>query len=1404
MTHKKLGTLWLCLLIGLVVITSAQEAPEELPPDEGTLSVNYFGELGWTVKYGLGDSRELSRRGYANQLLFEQYIALTLDAGVQVDWPISGVLRVSAQLDNRKSNNLQSFKLGYTAQSVEAAFEDFSMRAGSSEFVATDRLLKGLRFSWGISETMQLSGKFARVEGVAESRVFRGNTSRQTVEFTLTDPDQPWREASYQRNLKGLEYFQLRSYVPGFTVVSLRFELTPELRTLLTNYGLDYLIEIIQDDPEPEVVPELYDVLIENGSNVLVLKRPALELLREQLRTYIEDYNDEHNLNLFDENAKEYPLGEGTEYEQGFLKSLGKIVRLATPDEAFALDSAKRGRFFSLGSQNIKEETLKVEVKRQGTYVQLPDPDLPRFQFTLFAEPGIMALDFPEEFFANPQSAVRVTFDYTVPGGLYILGLAVLQNSERVYIKREGEQEYKPLRRNQDYQMDYETGALLLLPPYDVLGDKDELKIEYELMRGGLGGFAEHQRVFTGLSYQWAPWPFLKLSFDALRAFDTPPPEEGRDRLRTMPNTHSVLGFSSQLDLGDLKADLKLGYTENIFPTVPFRGATEYHSNERLHQRNRVNVIAGLSFEGRRVTMFGHQNGLLVYDGSRWQEFTTAHGLSGRGVRGIAVQRNTVLIATDSGLSMVKLEPGRPALESFAKPINWKRFYSLDGLPHNETHDVFIDRSGTVWVGTKGGLARVPLAQITERGAWKVLKKSNTPALRSEVIKKLASDGTRLYLGTPEGLVLYDPETGQFSEIAELRGQEIFDLAAAGTTVYAATAQGIYELAYLPPLPSEGEGSREVRGGGWRVADLKVQALAVQGAELWYGTEIGLFRLGSDLPVVQEYSITAIEKNARSEQLWVGPRATPAFEMPLWEIDSSNLVKARSQAETRLNGRDEFRFEDIAPQKNTDHGWLAQLSAQYKLGSLELKALLEGITPEFLAIGQESRQDAHRLTLSAAWPVSPALSLSGNHVMSLVGGWRTFVMTDTVRATWKPWADGPQLTSTLALELTDRDLQDRSVGFDTTKVTLNLKGDHKLAPVGFLPLVQEITLGGTYDGLLTLARLGRSALDSKVGLTVGVAMTPSLKLRGSLTLGDRRVFGVQQLPGDSDLGYTLGGDWQNTFGFGQLTTTYTQTTRLRAGRGSFDENASVNLRFSDLTLVGIKLSPTLALSGRRATSIGGTTPSGTLTLTAEGRTLFSYDTLSGSLSTRHTLSSDVRSLRDSLKHEFSGSLAWALSPQLQPRFELGLTLETLTHPTLGSKQTVRPRARLSLDWAPPNSMWKTGVDLFWQMTLSERERTNTFELGGRASWDPLDELSLSFEARASLDLGLRDKRSVNAATWEMSVQGEYDLGTLCAPALDGSECSVSASLGYSGRLDRSIAIPFGQGIFLQAQLGLNF
>lgn len=1356
--------------------TQPAEEPPTQEPEEGPLSVNYFGELGWIVKYGLGDSRELSRRGYANQLLFEQYIALTIDAGAQVTWPLNGILKVSAQLDNRKSNNLQSFVFGFKNESLEAWFKDFSMAQGSSDFVVADRLLKGLIATWQVSESISLTGKLARVEGVAETRTFRGNTARETVRFTLNDPDRPWTEASYQRNLRGLEFFSLPSYVPGFTTISLRFPLGGELRALLDDYGLSYLHEMIEKEPNPEIEADFYEVVTENGKNSLILKRASLELLRDQMRAYIDDYNDEQD--LFGDKAKEYPLAEGTDYEKGFLGRLSKFVQLGAGDERLALESARRGRFFVLGRDKVSEDSLKVELKRQEAFVKLPDPELPEFNFSLYAEQGLLALDFPEEFFRDPRSEVRVTFDYAVSGGLYVLGLAVLQNSERVYLNE------KLLRREVDYQMDYETGALLLLPPHDSLTEKDELKIEYELMRGGLGGFAEHQRAFFGFSLDWRPWSFLKLTLEALRAADNPPGAEGKDRLRTMSNAHTVFGVRAALNLDNLDLTLKAGYANNIFP--PGR-------NQRRNQVNQINAIFSLQTERRRVTFFGHQNGLLVYDGTRWQDFSTAQGLSGRGVRAIAAQKNAILVATDSGLSLVRLDPGKPVLDSLAKPINWKRFYRLDGLPHNTVHDVLIDDNGIVWIATQEGLARVPLAQIEEKHAWKIYKKADAPGLTSDRILRLAHDGTRLYLGTGQGLFIYDPATERFEAVPALQGEFIYDLAASGATVYAATKLGVYQF---------------FGGGalGWAVEDLKVLAVAVWGEELWYGTEIGLFRTGSDAPILQEYAITAIEKSGEAG-LWAGAKALETYQMPLWQIDFSGKSTEYAQVQTRLNGRDEYRFADISAEKNTDRGWLTQVNAQYKLGTVDLKATIDSVVPQFLPIGREERQDAHRVTLGASAPILPNLTVSGEHVMGFSERLRTFSMSDALRAQWQPWADGPQLHGNLSLELLEQDRFDRTTGFDTTKFAYGLKVDHKLEVSQWLPVAQDLVVGATYDGTITGGARGRAFFDAKLGLNATLSLTPSLKVRGTLGFNERVSPGFRGGPPrrDGDLAWSLGGDWQYNLEFAKLNATYNRATRQRLpeGRGSLDENASVDLRFSDLKIAEAKLTPTLTLSAKRNLPVGAKEKSGLLSLSAEGRLSGAWQAFAGSLSVKQSLSTDVRSARDVLKQELNGNIDWALSPELKPRMDFGLSLDTLVHPTLGRKETIRQRARLSLSWDPPGP-WRTGGDLFWQMAISERERTTTYELGSQTSWQPFDKLSLSLDARAALNRGMREQKPLNTADWELVLKSDYDLGVSCAPGLIESTCSFAATLGYAGKFDPNARLPWSNSLFAQAQLGLNF
>ncbi|MFO3797842.1 MAG: hypothetical protein ACK8QZ_11275, partial [Anaerolineales bacterium] len=133
--------------------------------------------------------------------------------------------------------------------------------------------------------------------------------------------------------------------------------------------------------------------------------------------------------------------------------------------------------------------------------------------------------------------------------GVYFLGLSVLPGSERVYLNDE------LLVRNKDYTVDYEAGLLTL---FRSVGAGDVVRVDFERQRGALGVPVEYERYFLGATLELGA---VRLGVYQAADVGTPTPTS-----RTMPNTHSVLGLGAQLSLGDLAADLKLGYTENIFP----------------------------------------------------------------------------------------------------------------------------------------------------------------------------------------------------------------------------------------------------------------------------------------------------------------------------------------------------------------------------------------------------------------------------------------------------------------------------------------------------------------------------------------------------------------------------------------------------------------------------------------------------------------------------------------------------------------------------------------------------------------------------------------------------------------------------------------------------------------------
>ncbi|MFQ6033634.1 MAG: hypothetical protein ACE5KR_02105, partial [Candidatus Bipolaricaulia bacterium] len=126
--------------------------------------------MSWIVKYGLGDPRGLIDKGYADQFLLEQALSVDAEGGVRMEWPLAGVLSISAHLDNQKAENLQILAIKYKGQDLQGQFGDFTV-AGNTDFTGYDKKLKGLKVDWTPQENLAVRGILSRVEGIPQVKV---------------------------------------------------------------------------------------------------------------------------------------------------------------------------------------------------------------------------------------------------------------------------------------------------------------------------------------------------------------------------------------------------------------------------------------------------------------------------------------------------------------------------------------------------------------------------------------------------------------------------------------------------------------------------------------------------------------------------------------------------------------------------------------------------------------------------------------------------------------------------------------------------------------------------------------------------------------------------------------------------------------------------------------------------------------------------------------------------------------------------------------------------------------------------------------------------------------------------------------------------------------------------------
>ncbi len=871
-----------------------------------SFTIHVTGQKTWGIEIGFGDPTLLSLEGFsAGQL------TLTQSLWAQIEGTVLDFLKVRASFNDQLGPGFQDFLVILDRKPWYAELGRFVVGGEGDALGVYNKRVLGAKVQVS-REHIGLGVLLARLEGISESLVFRGATAHRELLFFFDDPDRPWLPASYSVSVEGLFYFELRlPFIEGFSIPKLSFRVGPEFQKFLSDWGLEYLWEIAEKNFS-WVLPSGAYLVIQDGGDVLLLRTEPKTLLRNRVLDLIDLYNTAQGLT--GTNKKSYPFVLDSELEAAFLSRLAGFADLEVDGELYPLEKAGRRRYLSLGETGIQEDSLEVEVRLPGAgeFRPLTDPALSNYSVRLFGEKGVLRLDFPAEFFRS-GAALRVNFDYSREGSSFFLGLSIIPGSERVYLNGQ------LLKKDQDYSIDYEAGFLVV---FVTLGPQDELRVDFERQRGGLGVSTEYERYFLGATLALGPG-----SLGVWQATDVGKPTPTS---RTMPNTHSLGVFSWKGSLGEWEYSLRLGFSQNVFPQ---------DDNARFPERNKINAIASVRTADGEALVFAHQNGITVYRAGKFSSYGPAEGMAGRAALALLPLPQKLLIGTDSGLTLVDLsEPG-----AFDRVRSWTRLYP-DDWNKNRTEKFrgkkvvsFAFDGNRIFMVTDAELIILSPQDLANPKEWQRLELPE-----GEPTALLWADF--LYLGMKDGL--FRRVEGKWERVPGVPGP-----------IHALLFRG-GEL-----LVANDEGIRVLQGGvgsGWIAYGSPVRALAFWKDFVWYVTPEGIFREG-ELVLSGEFTALGVGLDA----LWAGTKADTDYRLDLWRIDPNG---ARfSQAQTKIDGRDLGQFLDPPAEAHTRAGPSASLSLRRKLDVWDLGISLYSQFPGYEEIGSSRRSDAHGLSFSAIY-----------------------------------------------------------------------------------------------------------------------------------------------------------------------------------------------------------------------------------------------------------------------------------------------------------------------------------------------------------------------------------------------------------------------------------------------------
>ena len=934
----------LCILVCLLVLFAIGALAQE---DE-SYSVQLDGRKTWTLRWGLGDALGLAASGLtAGHLTLDQTLA------VDISGRALSILSIEAHFDDRQSDSLQSLAITLDSERLDGILGDFA---------AHGKKMKGLQLEYTFGDAV-LTGVASKLEGVSESKTFIGQKAHEEITYSAYSKADPPRLRPYKRQIDGLYAYPLTVfYVEEFSEVNLSFDVSAGLRSVLTQYGLDYLSDVLAENASFALEEWEYQVVGEE-EQVLLLSEDVIDLVRDRLEVVIDLYNEANDLS--GEDAKEYPFSRNTAYEVEFLETVASHVRVSVDAEEHPILDAVRHRFYHLGREGVVIASLSVEVSFDGvTFDLITNPLYAEYRAEVFSEAGILEVEFPEEFFTN-ESAIRVNFDHTVTGGVFMLGLSIIPGSDRVSVNDVS------LERDVGYMIDYEIGMLVLLIE---VKETDVIRVDYERFSGGVfGSAADYATYFYGLTLDWPISEHLIVQASLLQSAEDPESVSDPDSVRTMPNRHTIAGVSGTISLDGFNADFLAAYSNDRFP---------FDDNARLNQANEIAAIAATE----EYTFFGHYGGLTVKRAGEWITYGTSHGLAGRSIRAVAVGDETLFIGTNGGLTVVSLD----GLSPLDRIGNWTNYHANEeeGLPSASVTALFL-ADGVLWIGTDVGLAAVRLEEIDESEGW--LRFDDD--VEFGAVSALAGDSEMLFVGTEDGLYQYSLVTEEWVRMQGSEGLRIHDLSLFDGTLYVASSGGLRSY-------------RDGIGTGWLVLGKAVYAVEAVDGLLVFGTEAGLIDAEDGEVLLADSTVTALTEE--DGMVWVGTRANADYELTIWAHGES--VDEYDPSETGIDGRDPFGFVDAVGEEHTSEGFIERATFRHAADGFTLSGRFENVSPSYRSIGSLGRSDSTGWDLAVTWELGGEADLSLSHGYDIVGRLSEDPETMMVNDLSLQWTFGPVLT----------------------------------------------------------------------------------------------------------------------------------------------------------------------------------------------------------------------------------------------------------------------------------------------------------------------------------------------------------------------------------------------------------